>query len=80
MRSSVDKIVFYFMNKIKRHEIFSRLQKDNPNPTTELNFDSTFELLIAVILSAHATDKSVNISSSKLYAAANTPETIYKLG
>lgn len=68
------------MNKTKRHEIFSRLQKDNPNPTTELNFESTFELLVAVILSAQATDKSVNIATSKLYAIANTPETIYKLG
>ncbi len=68
------------MNKNKRHEIFSRLQKDNPNPTTELNFDSTFELLIAVILSAQATDKSVNLATKKLYAVANTPESIYKLG
>jgi endonuclease III len=68
------------MNKIKRHEIFLRLQKDNPNPTTELNFNSTFELLIAVILSAQATDKSVNIATEKLFAIANTPEAIYKLG
>ena len=68
------------MNKLKRYEIFSRLQKDNPNPTTELNFNSTFELLIAVILSAQATDKSVNIATTKLYAVANTPEAIYKLG
>ena len=68
------------MNNIKRHEIFSRLQKDNPKPTTELNFNSTFELLIAVILSAQATDKSVNIATAKLYAVANTPEAIYKLG
>ncbi len=68
------------MNKNKRHEIFSRLQKDNPNPTTELNFDSTFELLIAVILSAQATDKGVNIATKKLYAVANSPKTIYKLG
>ncbi|MCK4675393.1 MAG: endonuclease III [Gammaproteobacteria bacterium] len=68
------------MNNIKRHEIFSRLQKDNPTPTTELNFNSTFELLIAVILSAQATDKSVNIATTKLYAVANTPEAIYKLG
>lgn len=68
------------MNKIKRHEIFSRLRKDNPKPTTELNFNSTFELLIAVILSAQATDKSVNIATKKLYAVANTPEKIYKLG
>ncbi len=76
----MEKFIRYFMNKIKRHEIFSRLQKDNPEPTTELNFDSTFELLIAVILSAQATDKSVNIATKKLYAVANTPETIYKLG
>ncbi len=68
------------MNKYKRYEIFSRLQKDNPHPTTELNFNSTFELLIAVILSAQATDKSVNIATAKLYAVASTPEAIYKLG
>ncbi|MBE9564737.1 MAG: endonuclease III [Proteobacteria bacterium] len=68
------------MNKDKRFEIFSRLQKDNPKPTTELNFDSTFELLIAVILSAQATDKGVNIATAKLYPVANTPEAIYKLG
>ena len=68
------------MNKTKRYEIFSRLQKDNPKPTTELNFNSTFELLIAVILSAQATDKSVNIATAKLYSLANTPEAIFKLG
>ncbi|PCJ87211.1 MAG: endonuclease III [Thiotrichaceae bacterium] len=68
------------MNKTKRTEIFSRLRKDNPSPTTELNFNSTFELLIAVILSAQATDKGVNIATAKLYAIANTPEAIYKLG
>jgi endonuclease-3 len=68
------------MNKTKRFEIFSRLQKDNPNPTTELNFNSTFELLIAVILSAQATDKSVNIVTTKLYVIANTPEAIVQLG
>ncbi len=68
------------MNKTKRHEIFSRLQKDNPEPTTELNFSSTFELLIAVILSAQSTDKGVNIATAKLYPIANTPEAIYKLG
>ena len=68
------------MNKDKRHQIFSRLRDDNPKPTTELNFNSTFELLIAVILSAQATDKSVNIATAKLYPVANTPETIYKLG
>lgn len=68
------------MNKDKRFEIFSRLREDNPKPTTELNFSSTFELLIAVILSAQATDKGVNIATTKLYAVANTPEAIYKLG
>jgi endonuclease-3 len=68
------------MNSYKRHEIFSRLQKDNPKPTTELNFSSTFELLIAVILSAQATDKSVNLATAKLYPVANTPEAIYQLG
>jgi len=68
------------MNKTKRFEIFSRLREDNPEPTTELNFNSTFELLIAVILSAQATDKSVNIATAKLYAVANTPEAIFKLG
>ena len=68
------------MNKNKRFEIFSRLQKDNPTPTTELNFNSNFELLIAVILSAQATDKSVNIATAKLYSLANTPEAIFKLG
>lgn len=68
------------MNKNKRFEIFSRLRNDNPKPTTELNFNSTFELLIAVILSAQATDKAVNIATAKLYPIANTPEAIYKLG
>lgn len=68
------------MNKTKRFEIFSRLREDNPKPTTELNFSSTFELLIAVILSAQSTDKGVNIATTKLYADANTPEAIYKLG
>jgi len=68
------------MNKDKRYEIFSRLRDDNPKPTTELNFNSTFELLIAVILSAQATDKGVNKATAKLYPVANTPEAIYKLG
>ncbi len=68
------------MNKNKRHEIFSRLRDDNPKPTTELNFNSTFELLIAVILSAQATDKGVNIATAKLFPLANTPEAIYELG
>jgi endonuclease-3 len=68
------------MNSYKRHEIFLRLQKANPEPTTELTYNSTFELLIAVILSAQATDKSVNLATAKLYPVANTPEAIYKLG
>lgn len=68
------------MNKEKRYEIFRRLQEHNPNPTTELAYSSTFELLIAVILSAQATDVSVNKATAKLYPIANTPAAIYKLG
>jgi endonuclease-3 len=68
------------MNKTKRIEIFSRLRENNPNPTTELNFSSPFELLIAVILSAQATDKGVNKATAKLFSIANTPETINHLG
>ena len=68
------------MNKEKRREIFTRLKKENPNPTTELKFDSPFELLIAVILSAQATDVSVNKATDKLFPVANTPEAIYLLG
>ena len=68
------------MNKNKRHEILTRWQADNPEPTTELNFTSTFELLIAVILSAQATDKGVNKATAKLYPIANTPEAIFSLG
>ncbi|MFT6329720.1 MAG: endonuclease-3 [Bermanella sp.] len=68
------------MNKEKRHEMLSRLRANNPHPTTELNFSSPFELLIAVILSAQATDVSVNKATDKLYPVANTPKTIYALG
>jgi endonuclease-3 len=68
------------MNAKKRFEIFTRLKQANPEPTTELNYSSTFELLIAVILSAQATDKGVNKATEKLFAVANTPEAIYKLG
>lgn len=68
------------MNKIKRHEIFTRLRNENPNPTTELNYNSDFELLIAVILSAQATDVGVNKATDKLYKVANTPEKIFALG
>lgn len=68
------------MNRAKRIEIFSRLREANPNPTTELNYCSPFELLIAVILSAQATDISVNKATDKLYPVANTPEAILALG
>lgn len=68
------------MNKHKRLEIFSRLQKHNPKPTTELNYKSAFELLIAVILSAQATDKGVNKATAKLFKVANTPRKILNLG
>jgi len=68
------------MNKTKRTEIFSRWRKENPEPTTELTFSNTFELLIAVILSAQATDVSVNKVTRKLFPAANTPEAIHALG
>ena len=68
------------MNAQKRFEIFSRLKDNNPNPATELNYSTPFELLIAVLLSAQATDVSVNKATDKLYPIANTPEAIYKLG
>ncbi len=68
------------MNKAKRYEIFSRLQKENPKPTTELQYSSPFELLIAVILSAQATDVSVNKATKKLFAIANTPQSMLALG
>lgn len=68
------------MNAQKRFEIFSRLKDNNPEPTTELNYSTPFELLIAVILSAQATDVSVNKATDKLYPVANTPEKIFKLG
>ncbi|MBL4833494.1 MAG: endonuclease III [Pseudomonas sp.] len=68
------------MNKQKRLEIFQRLREDNPTPTTELNYGNPFELLIAVILSAQATDVGVNKATDKLFPVANTPEAIYNLG
>ncbi len=68
------------MNKLKRIEIFTRLQADNPHPTTELHFKSNFELLIAVLLSAQATDVGVNKATAKLYPVANTPQAILDLG
>ncbi|MFV1922978.1 MAG: endonuclease III [Methylotenera sp.] len=68
------------MNAEKRFKIFQRLRNAIPEPTTELEYNSTFELLIAVILSAQATDKGVNIATRKLYAIANTPQAILDLG
>ena len=68
------------MNKHTRQEIFERLRAANPNPTTELHFSSPFELLIAVLLSAQATDKGVNKATEKLFAVANTPQAMLDLG
>lgn len=68
------------MNNDKRRQIFERLQAANPNPTTELEFSTPFELLVAVILSAQATDVSVNKATRPLFAVANTPEAIRDLG
>ena len=68
------------MNAAKRTEIFARLRAANPAPTTELQYASTFQLLIAVILSAQATDKSVNIATRKLFADAPTPQAMLALG
>jgi endonuclease-3 len=68
------------MNPEKRYQFLSKLREENPTPTTELSYNSTFELLISVILSAQATDVSVNKATNKLYPVANTPEAILKLG
>ncbi len=68
------------MNPQKRREIFVRLRAWNPRPTTELEYKTPFELLIAVILSAQATDKGVNLATRRLFAKANTPAAIYALG
>jgi len=68
------------MNKEKRILFMSKLRDENPSPTTELHYNTTFELLISVILSAQATDVSVNKATAKLYPVANTPELIYALG
>lgn len=68
------------MNAEKRHRIFTRLREQNPNPTTELAYENPFELLIAVILSAQATDVGVNKATAKLFPVANTPEAILALG
>jgi endonuclease-3 len=68
------------MNAAKRLEIFRRLHEDNPDPKTELAYTTPFELLISVILSAQATDVSVNKATARLYPIANTPQAIYGLG
>ncbi len=68
------------MNSAKRREIFLRLQAANPHPATELEHRTPFELLVAVILSAQATDKSVNIATRELFPVANTPQKILDLG
>jgi len=68
------------MNAEKRREIFTRLQQDNPHPTTELNYSTPFELLVAVILSAQATDKGVNKATARLFPVANNPAAIARLG
>ena len=67
------------MNAAKRREIFRRFAAANPHPTTELEYASVFELLVAVVLSAQATDKSVNLATRELYKHANTPQAILKL-
>lgn len=68
------------MNKIKIGKIFKILKNDNPEPVTELKYKSTFQLLIAVILSAQATDKSVNAATSKLFKVAGTPKKLSNIG
>lgn len=68
------------MNKQKRTEIMTRLRANNPNPTTELEYSSTFELLIAVLLSAQATDVGVNKATKHLFPAARTPQAMLDLG
>jgi endonuclease-3 len=68
------------MNSTIRREIFTRFKAANPHPTTELEYSSPFELLIAVMLSAQATDKSVNLATRKLFKRANTPEKMLALG
>ncbi|SEG25996.1 DNA-(apurinic or apyrimidinic site) lyase /endonuclease III [Billgrantia desiderata] len=68
------------MNAQKRYEIFSRLREHNPNPTTELDWSTPFELLTAVLLSAQATDVGVNKATARLFPVANTPQAILDLG
>ena len=68
------------MNPAKRAEIFSRLRAANPSPTTELTYRTPFELLVSVVLSAQATDKSVNLATDKLFPVARTPQAMLALG
>ena len=68
------------MNPDKRRKIFERLRSANPNPSTELTYRTPFELLVSVVLSAQATDKSVNLATEKLYLKANTPQAFLALG
>ena len=68
------------MNKLKRQEIFTRFRDANPHPTTELEYENTFQLLIAVILSAQATDRSVNIATRPVFEICKTPQDILNLG
>ena len=68
------------MNNEKRQAIFERLRAANPHPTTELNYSTPFELLVAVTLSAQATDRGVNKATDKLFPVANTPQAILELG
>ena len=68
------------MNPAKRRAIFEKLREENPNPTTELEYSTPFELLVAVVLSAQATDKSVNLATRELFKVANTPAALVRLG
>ena len=73
-------VVIFILNKKKRTLIFEILRKQDPNPTTELKYSSPFELMVSVILSAQATDISVNKATTELFPVANTPEAFIKLG
>ncbi len=68
------------MNALKRRQLYERLAESNPNPTTELKYQSPFELLVSVVLSAQATDVSVNKATAELFEVANTPDAILTLG
>lgn len=79
-RRATDRAPAAAMNANKRAEIFARLRAANPAPTTELEYATTFQLLVSVILSAQATDKSVNLATRRLFADAPTPQAILALG